>query len=97
MYLLKLLDANASVGENFNNPKIYTLTGHGNVRRKPLADDGKSLRSRKSNDHPDDPFSERPQSSKYNPGCRRTMCCDFQVKPNRSCRPANTTVEKIRC
>ncbi|CZT44996.1 uncharacterized protein RSE6_05264 [Rhynchosporium secalis] len=50
-------------GDNFKNPKIFNLTGHGNIRRKPLADDGKSLRSHKSNDHPDDPFSERPESS----------------------------------
>ena len=53
-----------ALGDNFKNPKIYPLTGHGNVRRKPLTDDGKSLRSRKSTDHPDDPFSERPHSSK---------------------------------
>lgn len=43
------------------NPKIYSLTGHSNVRRKQVADDGKSLRSRKSVS--DDPFSERPDSS----------------------------------
>ncbi|PBP19482.1 hypothetical protein BUE80_DR009736 [Diplocarpon rosae] len=47
------------LGDNFKNPKIFTLTGHGNIRRKPLADDGKSLRSRKSTDHPEDPFVER--------------------------------------
>lgn len=44
------------VGDNFKKPKIHNLTGHGNVPRKPLADDGKSLRSRKS---VDDPFSEQ--------------------------------------
>ncbi|CAL3967500.1 unnamed protein product [Diplocarpon coronariae] len=48
--------------DNFKNPKIFTLTGHGNIRRKPLADDGKSLRSRRSTDHPEDPFVERPSS-----------------------------------
>jgi hypothetical protein len=47
-------------GDYFKNPKIFSLTGHGNVRRKPIADDSKSLRSRKS---ADDPFSERPHSS----------------------------------
>lgn len=56
---------NIDVGDNFKNPKIYTLTGHGNVRRKPLADDGRSLKSHKSNDQPDDPFAERPGTGKY--------------------------------
>ncbi|KAK0116651.1 hypothetical protein ONS96_012506 [Cadophora gregata f. sp. sojae] len=60
---LTTMELRMNEGDNFKNPKIYTLTGHGNVRRKPLADDGKSLRSRKSTDHPDDPFSERPHSS----------------------------------
>ncbi|PVH80623.1 hypothetical protein DL98DRAFT_654570 [Cadophora sp. DSE1049] len=59
---LTTMELRMNEGDNFKNPKIYTLTGHGNVRRKPLADDGKSLRSRKSTDHPDDPFSERPHS-----------------------------------
>lgn len=31
-------------GDNFKNPKIFNLTGHGKIRRKPLPDDGKSLR-----------------------------------------------------
>ncbi|KAH7407885.1 hypothetical protein BKA64DRAFT_433898 [Cadophora sp. MPI-SDFR-AT-0126] len=60
---LTTMELRMNEGDNFKNPKIYTLTGHGNVRRKPLADDGKSLRSRKSADHTDDPFSERPHSS----------------------------------
>lgn len=30
------------------NPKIQSLTGHGTIRRKPIADDGRSLRSQKS-------------------------------------------------
>jgi hypothetical protein len=47
------------VGNNLQNLKISKMMGHGNVPRKPLADDGKSLRSRKSDD---DPFSERPFS-----------------------------------
>jgi hypothetical protein len=36
------------IGQNFENPKVFTLTGHGVIRRKPVADDGKSLRSIKS-------------------------------------------------
>ena len=47
-------------GDNFKNPKIFSLIGHGNVRRKPIADDGKSFRGQKSED---DPFSQRPHSS----------------------------------
>jgi hypothetical protein len=35
-------------GINFGNPKIQSLTGHGTIRRKPIADDGRSLMSRKS-------------------------------------------------
>lgn len=46
------------------NPKVYSLTGHGIIRRKKLADDGKSLRSQKS--FSDDPFAERPSSSPIN-------------------------------
>ncbi|KAI6710798.1 hypothetical protein JHW43_006672 [Diplocarpon mali] len=57
----RLMD-NKVLSDNFKNPKIFTLTGHGNIRRKPLADDGKSLRSRRSTDHPEDPFVERPSS-----------------------------------
>lgn len=49
------------LGDNFKNPKVFHLTGHGNVPRKPVADDGRSIRSRKSNST--DPFSERPGSS----------------------------------
>lgn len=45
------------LGENFTNAKVFKLTGHGKVKRKPVADDGKSLRSRKSDE---DPFSEQP-------------------------------------
>ena len=41
--------------------KIYSLTGHGQVRRKQVAEDGKSLRSRKS--FSEDPFASRPGSS----------------------------------
>jgi hypothetical protein len=36
------------IGHNFDNPKVFSLTGHGVIRRKPVADDGKSLRSIKS-------------------------------------------------
>lgn len=35
------------------------MTGHGQILRKPVAEDGKSLRSRQSHER-DDPFSERP-------------------------------------
>ena len=41
--------------------KIYSLTGHGQIRRKQVAEDGKSLRSRKS--FSEDPFASRPGSS----------------------------------
>ncbi|EKD16558.1 hypothetical protein MBM_05027 [Drepanopeziza brunnea f. sp. 'multigermtubi' MB_m1] len=59
---LTTMELRMNEGDNFKNPKIYTLTGHGNVRRKPLADDGKSLRSRKSTERAEDPFAERPSS-----------------------------------
>jgi hypothetical protein len=36
------------LGENLKNPKVYSLTGSGIIHRKPVADDGKSLRSVKS-------------------------------------------------
>jgi hypothetical protein len=35
-------------GINFRNPKIQSLIGHGTIRREPIADDGRSLMSRKS-------------------------------------------------
>ena len=35
-------------GINFGNPKIQSLTGHGTIRRKPIADDGRSLINQKS-------------------------------------------------
>lgn len=37
-----------SLGDNLKNPKIVGLTGHGKIRRKPLPDGGKSLRSQNS-------------------------------------------------
>ena len=49
------------LGDNLKNPKVATLTGHGYVSRKPVADDGRSIRSRKSNHT--DAFSELPESS----------------------------------
>lgn len=51
-----------SLGDNLKNPKISKLTGHGKVQRKPVADDGKSLRSRKSSD---DPFADELNSSGF--------------------------------
>jgi hypothetical protein len=51
----------AITGDNLKNPKIFSLTGHGKVLRKQVAEDGKSLRSRKS--FSEDPFSSRPGSS----------------------------------
>jgi hypothetical protein len=48
-----------SIGDKFKTTNVFHLTGHGNVRRKPLPDDGRSLRSRKSTS--DDPFSDPPQ------------------------------------
>lgn len=39
-------------GINFGNRKIQSLTGHGIIRRKPIADDGKPLLSRKPVDGP---------------------------------------------
>ncbi|RDW91334.1 hypothetical protein BP5796_02499 [Coleophoma crateriformis] len=35
-------------GDNLKREKIKSLTGDGNIRRKPVADDGRSLRSKKS-------------------------------------------------
>lgn len=50
-------------GDNLKKQKIYNLTGHGIIERKQVAEDGRSLRSRQSAS--DDPFSERPNSSRY--------------------------------
>jgi hypothetical protein len=47
------------IGDKYKTTNVFHLTGHGNVRRKPLPDDGRSLRSRKSTS--DDPFSDPPQ------------------------------------
>lgn len=62
--IVRLSCSDIGTGDNLKNPKIFTLTGHGNIRRKPLAEDGKSLRSRKSTERVEDPFAEFP-SSKY--------------------------------
>jgi len=54
-------------GENLKNPKVYSLTGSGIIHRKPVADDGKSLRSVKSSiksrQSGEDSSLEAPQSS----------------------------------
>lgn len=47
-------------GSNFTNSKVQSITGHGTIKRKPLAEDGKSLKSHQSSD---DPFSDDPHSS----------------------------------
>ncbi|KAF4636248.1 hypothetical protein G7Y89_g1858 [Cudoniella acicularis] len=58
---LNIVEVRLNEGQNFRKrEKIQKLTGHGNVARKALADEGRSLRSRPSLD---DPFSERPCSS----------------------------------
>ncbi|CAG8982369.1 hypothetical protein HYALB_00007491 [Hymenoscyphus albidus] len=54
------LEIRLNEGENLkNHHKLKKITGHGTIERKPVADDGKSLRSRQSHDR-DDPFSENP-------------------------------------
>ena len=76
------------LGDNFKNPKVFNLTGHGIVPRKPVADDGRSIRSRKSNST--DPSSERPGSS----GVTRTptnlelsLNDDMSIDPNHEIIP----------
>ncbi|KAH8685959.1 hypothetical protein BGZ60DRAFT_523225 [Tricladium varicosporioides] len=58
---LNTLEIRLNEGKNLaGHIKLQRITGHGNISRKPIADEGRSLRSRKSFD---DPFSERPCSS----------------------------------
>jgi hypothetical protein len=63
------------------NPKIVNLTGHGRVPRKPLAEDGKSIRGRKSIS--DDPISEIPLPSG---GTRTPPSLDHQLRRKESDR-----------
>lgn len=61
MHFLTATILSLLIGKNLaGHIKLQRITGHGNISRKPIADEGRSLRSRKSFD---DPFSERPCSS----------------------------------
>ncbi|CAG8957463.1 hypothetical protein HYFRA_00011444 [Hymenoscyphus fraxineus] len=72
------LEIRLNEGENLkNHHKLKKITGHGTIERKPVADDGKSLRSRQSHDR-DDPFSESP------PRGQRRLVTSFEnrLKPD---------------